>query len=157
MTQFRLTAASGKHPETVGRWIERAFIEVCKKGEGGREARDKLRTHGMQLMYATRKVEGENVKWGAIAALQDNADDVIYLAVANKNSEALRSIFANTTWKNGEWPQALRMIEGSVPGNVKVRYDGPGIWSTLVPLSEIIDLSTARHRATAELAQLGTR
>jgi Predicted ATPase len=162
LTQFRLSAAAGKHQETVARWIERAFIEICKEGQGGREARDKLRTHGMQLMYATRKVEkaadgGETVKWGAIAALRDNAEEVMYLAVANKNSEALRQIFAGTTWKNGEWPQALRMIEGSVPGNVKVRYDGPGIWSTLVPLSEIVDLTAARAGATAELAQLDAR
>ncbi|WP_454888671.1 hypothetical protein [Sphingobium indicum] len=154
LTQYRLTAASGKHQETVGRWIERAFVELCMEWAGGREARDKLRTHGMQLMYATRKAEGDTIKWGASVALADDADDVMYLAVANKNSEALRQIFANTTWKNGEWPQALRMIEGSVPGNVKVRYDGPGIWSTLVPLSEIIDISTARNRAKVELAKM---
>lgn len=152
LTQYRLTAAAGKHQETVARWIEKAFIEICMGQEGGREARDKLRTHGMQLMYATRRVEkaadgGEDVKWGAYAAAADQIDLPMYLAVGNRNSEALRQIFAGTTWKNGEWPQALRMIEGSVPANVRVRYDGPAIWSVLVPLDEIIDVPMTRGKA----------
>lgn len=152
LTQYRLTAASGRHQETVGRWIERAFAEICAGSEGGREARDKLRTHGMQLMYATRRLEkdragDDDVKWGAYAATTDQEELPLYLAVGNKNSEALRQIFAGTTWKNGEWPQALRMIEGAVPANIRVRYDGTPLWSVLVPVSEIIDVVAVRHKA----------
>lgn len=151
LTQFRLTAASGKHQETVGRWIEKAYIELCMGSGASREARDKLRTHGMQLMHARQKVDEDGTtRWGAQIAYSAPEDMVLYLAVGNRNVEALRQIFTNTTWRNGEWPQALRMIDGSVQSYVKVRYDGPTVQSVLVPVSEIIDMERARWKA-AEL------
>lgn len=142
LTQYRLKAAGGMHEETVGRWIEKA-LAVVLLGEPDRlAARDKLRTHGLKLVHR----KGEE---GTQEAYTDPDNVPIYLAVANKNHEALKQIFAGTIWKGGEWGQALgpAHVNGAVAKLARVRFHGPPQWARLVPIGEVIDIAGARAEA----------
>lgn len=162
LSQFRLTAAAGKHQETVGRWIERAMVAILMGVDGSAEARNKLRSHGMKLVHVTHHAkageDGETIETiGAIDAYLDPdpaTGSPIYLAVGNRNSEALRQIFANTSWKGGEWQQALRMIDGAVQQAVKIRFDGPPQYAALVPINAVVDLRAVREEANLAMASL---
>jgi hypothetical protein len=77
----------------------------------------------------------------------------LYLAIAN-NHVGLARLFAETHWKLGTWSQSFSRVRVKVVDQegvtverrairrVKVRFAGsPGVWSTLVPLSAILDLT----------------
>lgn len=143
LTSHRLSASSGQHQESIGRWISRALVAILLKEQGGTAARDKLRTHGMKLVHCD-KIEGES---GCSDAYLPPDVKEVYLAVANKSNKAMLEIFDGSMWAGGVWTQSLAGITGAINHGKKVRYDGPPDRSVLIPIGEVVDVQAAREEA----------
>lgn len=143
-----LPAAPGRHQETVGRWIHRA-MEMRERldhqdTEIDREARDKLRAHGLRVGRLHNNARpGEKPRMGfeeagvisSSAREEDRpglyADNMLFIAGAT--SRPLSDLFRATEWNGGGWLQSLGKIEGAVRG-VKCRFAGRPENALAVPL-----------------------
>lgn len=158
LTGYRLSSASGKHQETVGRWIEKAMVSVLLGELGTAEAKDKLKAHGMMLVHVRPRRDEKGKEWLSYQqAYLDPDAEAVYLAVAGNNAEGLKQIFHGTVFKGGEWRQALDMVSGALKQGAKVRYGGTAQWSSLVPIGELIDVEAARQEAHERGLELATR
>jgi hypothetical protein len=132
LASVSLKGRGGDEPEPVARHI-RAALEP-----EGEKFRERLENFGLRIVEA--KI-GEDGKQKVSKPAPSTARGELYLAVANAHT-ALDQLFERTRWGEGTWPQAFRRIEGAVQ-RVKVRFAGDrGRWSTLIPLSSIIELGS---------------
>jgi len=142
LTSATLTAKPGEHQMNVGRWVTRALIDLRNGTDSGAKA--KLRTHGLRIVGLAPDHEKDNGAGGIL----DRPPSVerAFLSVANKSNQAMLSLFDKSTWRSGTWNQALALVPGAV-GRKKVRYDGPGEWSVVVPIGVVIDVPAAIEEA----------
>lgn len=134
-----LQGRGGDLPEPVVRWIRTAIADAKSS------AAERLENVGLRIVAAkVTTVDGPageepEQKVGAHRPAGE-ASAELYLAIANRHRE-LDKIFRETRWGEGVWAQSFRRVKGSL-SRVRVRF-GPGkpVWSTLIPLSAILDLS----------------
>jgi hypothetical protein len=125
-----LRTRGGDEPEPIARHIRTALQPE------GDKARERLENIGLRIVDA-KLGEGGTVgvaKPGTAAATGE-----LFLAIANSGT-ALEQIFERTRWVEGGWSQALRRVDGAHK-RAKVRFAGARpVWSTLIPLSSILEL-----------------
>lgn len=150
-----LQSRGGDEPMPVTRHIRRAVGTDDAAGF----AKERLENFGMKIVSARATDRG------AIGATKPIGGKPLFLAIAN-NHEALAKIFEGSRWAEGVWSQALARVklfdqagnvrkltimdqdgrdlevEAAAIRRVKVRYAGSSpLWSTLVPLEAIVDLT----------------
>jgi hypothetical protein len=136
----------GDEPMPIVRHIRDALAP-----EGGDRARERLENFGLKIVEARTTEKGV----GAHKPAATTAAAELYLAIANSHV-GLARVFADTRWSHGTWTQSFgrvlwrgtdakgEPVERKAIRRVKVRFaGGDGIWSTLIPLPAILDL-TAR-------------
>lgn len=125
----------GDEPEPIVRHV-RAALEI-----DGDRARSKLENIGLKIVVANVVTDAEG-KVESVGAKQrkGQAAEECHLAVANSH-EALAKIFKEKRWAEGVWSQSFCRVQGA-HGRVKVRFaGGKGQWSTLIPLTALLDFS----------------
>ncbi len=147
LTTHKLPAASGRDPESVGRWISKALISNEVTGMSyNADAMAKLRTYGLRLVNAKPPTaSAKDPRWGIERDF--SPEKFVYLAVSSaKEHKGLAEVFDRTDWKGGVWSQSLNRVKGKEPqadgeaiGRVMVRYDGNPESSTLVPLNLVVE------------------
>ena len=138
-----LPGYGGKPPETVATWIERAMEWVEVSGEHlpdgsfhapvkkeNKEARDRLKAHGLMLIEITEKRANGTCKYKQ-ATPEDW--DRTYLAIAGDSNVGLCSLFEDSDWQRGGWKQSFARIKGVE--RVKPKFPDGGVWSQAVPLN----------------------
>jgi hypothetical protein len=139
-----LQTRGGDEPEPIARHI-RAALQP-----DGDKYRDRLENFGLRVVEAKATDKGI----GAHKPQPGTPSAELYLAIANSHV-ALNKIFAETRWSQGTWTQSfgrVRVMGRNAAGEdverrairrVKVRYAGmKGVWSTLIPLSSILELKS---------------
>lgn len=125
----------GDEPEPLVRHI-RAALEP-----DGDRARNRLENMGLKIVVAKVQHDagGKVIKAGARRRKVEPAEEC-HLAIANSH-EVLDKVFQKERWAEGVWSQSFCRVKGSV-GRVKVRFaGGRDQWSTLIPLTAILDFS----------------
>jgi hypothetical protein len=126
-----LKGRGGDEPEPVSRHI------VSALANDGDKARDRLETYGLRIVQAKKDDDGKVI--GHDKPKGDVATAELYLAIANSHTQ-LAAIFEPTRWKEGGWSQAFGRVDGATKRQ-KVRFAAArAIWSTLIPLTAILEL-----------------
>lgn len=140
LTSSLLSSASGKHREPIGRWIARA-MQYDEEGKSfNREAREKLKSHGLRVVNLTKTTKGET------GAREADHSQQVYVLVASKTNTALRELFSHSKWYDGGWTQALALAEWRpdpatiVPARtgIKARFTGKPENALAVPIEALI-------------------
>jgi hypothetical protein len=124
----------GDEPEPVARLIRTALAPE------GDKARERLETYGLRIVELKEDVdETGKVTIGAGKPSSAKPAAELYLAIANSHTQ-LETLFERSRWSEGTWAQAFGRIDGAKK-RIKVRFAGDkGRWSTLIPLSSIVEL-----------------
>jgi hypothetical protein len=124
-----LKARGGDEPEPVVRHIHDALSAE------GEKARERLENFGLRIV----ELKEEDGKVHVAKPSGTKSADELYLAIANAHTQ-LETIFERTRWAEGTWAQAFARVDGAKK-RVKVRFArDKGRWSTLIPLSSIVEL-----------------
>jgi hypothetical protein len=130
LSSTTLKGRGGDELEPVARHIRDALAP------DGDRARDRLENFGLRIIELT---ESEDGKASVGKPTGTKPAKELYLAIANSHTQ-LETIFERTRWGEGTWAQAFGRVDGAKK-RVKVRFAGDkGRWSTLVPLSSIVEL-----------------
>lgn len=143
----------GDEPEPLSRHIMKALLD-----DQDSRARERIENIGLKIVEAVWSVDPDTnePKVGTRAPRPVTDRNELYVAIAN-NHVGLARLFAETAWRQGTWAQSFgrvrikveleregkrELVERKAIRRVKVRFAGaPGVWSTLVPLSAILDLT----------------
>lgn len=141
LLSHQLPGAHGKPSEAVGAWVRRAMTLRAEPGQFStdepemvvdREARDKLKNHGLRVVMLSEK-DGK----ASISDARAEAWDESWLAVAYATNEPLKQIFKGSEWADGGWLQSLGKLEHA-RRPVKVRFAGGADNALLVPLRAVM-------------------
>lgn len=141
LTSTLLPAASGRHPEPVGKWLRKAMTRTGEMAELDREAREKLVSYGMRVVNLVPQGAGKPDR--LIDALPE---DRTYVAVAGRGNTPLRELFRGSKFYEGNWSEALMGAEWTPPGAAdpvtaqrrRVRFAGNNEHAVLVPIEALI-------------------
>lgn len=124
-----LQQRGGDEPRPIVRHIRDA-IAPSDTG-GNNQAAERLENVGLRV--------GKLTDAGGLTRASGAKPEELYLAIANSHT-ALERIFQDRRWSNGTWAQSFARVEGA-KRRTKVRFAGaPAQWSTLIPLSAVLDL-----------------
>lgn len=126
----------GDEPEPIVRLLHAAL-----EPDGDR-ARTRLENIGLKIMHVTvENVPGGEAKRSAKARKQTDPAHECHLAICNAH-EALERVFKDQRWAEGVWSQSFGRVVGGHK-RVKVRYaGGKSQWSTLIPLTAILEFAS---------------
>lgn len=129
--------ASGRDDRvTVANWIgaavRRAMQPLLEASGSDEKAAARLQEMGLRIVNARWKAEKQ--EWGTQAFAHEEPG---FLCVSN-NHQALKRIFASSSWQEGGWVRALGRSEGALE-RVPVKIGHQTQRSVLVPLWQVLD------------------